>query len=738
MAEELELPDEVYGFGSWLLWVLATRATAIVDRAFAAGPARPSRHYGMVDGHPVPTPSLVAWLLTAAESGTPLDRLADRDRRLDERQKVLRTVVSRAIGGEPRLFKDGWLRQLAAVCGFGDPELDLLARSRDDEGYPVDPEALRAAIARTLRSGALRGGRQGGLVSADQVVVGEIPREPPGFVARDLLGPLADAAQRGSVAVVCAVTGMRGVGKTQLAAAYARARVSAGDKLVGWVNAETVDTLVAGLARVAGRLEVADPDGDSAESARRLCEHLQTRAAAGLLVFDNAVSPEQLRPFLPATGGTQVVITSTDQAFTELGEAVDVAAFTRAESLGYLQARTGLADDSGADAVASELDDWPLGLAQAAAAIRRQRLTYPSYLQRVRSVPVAALLGAIPGGDYPRPAAAALLLSLQAAEADDGSGLVSRVLRVVAALSPDGVGRILLAGLGDPGGEAQVDAALERCVAGSLLTWSVTGDALIMHRLLGRVLREREQASGQWAATLTAALDLLEAALFPEEQAWARRDEGARLAAHIEALWDAGAGPGAADPALRLRLLRARSWAVRQLLAAADLSRAIDLGAQVVGDCQLFLGASQPDTLTAQNNLARVYFAAGALQQAIPLFERTLADRERALGADHPDTLTSVDDLARACLAAGKLEQAIPLYERVLADRERVLGADHVDTFTSRDSLAGAYREAGRMHQAIALQEQTLAESERVLGPATRAPLDQGTTSLAHTGSWAS
>ena len=101
MAEELELPDEVYGFGSWLLWVLATRATAVVDRAFAAGPARPSRHYGMVDGHPVPTPSVVAWLLTAAESGVPLDQLMVRDARLDERQRVLRTVVSRAIGGEP-------------------------------------------------------------------------------------------------------------------------------------------------------------------------------------------------------------------------------------------------------------------------------------------------------------------------------------------------------------------------------------------------------------------------------------------------------------------------------------------------------------------------------------------------------------------------------------------------------------------------------------------------------------
>src|ERR1017187_2876749 len=215
MAEELELPDEAFGFGSWLLWLLATRATGVVDGAFAAGPARPSRHYGMVDGHPVPTPSLVAWLLTAAESGIPPDRRAARgarDARLAERQKVLRTIVSRAVGGEPRLFKDAWLRDLAAVCGLGDPELDLLARSRDDEGYPVDPQALRTAIGRTLRARPAAGERGVAGTSAGQVVVGEIPREPPGFVVRETLGRLANAAGGGRVAVVCAVTGLRGVG----------------------------------------------------------------------------------------------------------------------------------------------------------------------------------------------------------------------------------------------------------------------------------------------------------------------------------------------------------------------------------------------------------------------------------------------------------------------------------------------------------------------------------------------
>ena len=74
MDGNLKPPNEIWGFGSWLLWMIATRATALVDKLYKSKRANAGKKYGWVEGHGVPTPSVVAWLLLAAELAVPRGR----------------------------------------------------------------------------------------------------------------------------------------------------------------------------------------------------------------------------------------------------------------------------------------------------------------------------------------------------------------------------------------------------------------------------------------------------------------------------------------------------------------------------------------------------------------------------------------------------------------------------------------------------------------------------------------
>ena len=78
----------------------------------------------------------------------------------------------------------------------------------------------------------------------------------PGLQPRPaLLAQLNRTTQRSPVVVL---TGTWGVGKTQLAAAYARARLASGWRLIAWVNARDSESLLAGLAAVAEATGLSD------------------------------------------------------------------------------------------------------------------------------------------------------------------------------------------------------------------------------------------------------------------------------------------------------------------------------------------------------------------------------------------------------------------------------------------------------------------------------------------------
>ena len=620
---------------------------------------------------------------------------------------------------------------------FGDRQDAFRSRVRDS-GLTIqsfaNPDMLGRLVERSLRDLAQtrRGGSGGRRGLVPVVVVGDVPQEPAGFQPRaDLLAELDAPGPRGRVQVVHAVTGMRGVGKTQLAAAYARARIDAGWRLVAWVNAENTAAVRGGLAEVAAALGLDEGTGDAEAAGRAVRRRLEAGGDRCLLVFDNAADPADLLPFLPAAGAARVLITSNERPVGDLGAGVAVDVFTWQEALAFLAGRTGSDDAAGARVLAGELGRLPLALAQAAAVIAAQRLDYPAYLERLRAKPVDQLLQRESAGRYPHGLAAAVLLALDAVRAEDGSGVCGAVMDLVAVLSAAGVPRAVLHAAGQAGALSEeneaaggvppdtVDEAVGRLAGSSLLTFSTGGGTVTAHRLVMRVIRERLARQGRLAAACQAAATVLQARAGSLEQAWqdrlARRDVAEQILAVHE---HAAPFSGEDGSDLTQAVLRLRGWAVWFLNDLGDsTAQAIQVGEPLLADLERVLGPDHPDTLQSRNNLAAAYVAAGRAAEAIPLHERTLAGRERVLGPDHPSTLGSRNNLADTYRAAGRAAEAIELHERTLADYERVLGPDHPDTLNSRNNLAASYVAAGRATEAIGLHERTLADRERVLGP---------------------
>jgi RNA polymerase sigma factor (sigma-70 family) len=564
--------------------------------------------------------------------------------------------------------------------------------------------------------------------TSGHVVVGDIPVEPSCFQPR--AGLLAELDRAGAqVSVIHSVKGQHGLGATQLAAAYARAKLAADWRLVAWVNGADTGSLLAGLAAVADA--TGWPGGDSGPGATDACaavrHGLEIDGDRCLLVFDDVSDPDVVRPFIPVGGTAKVLITSNRQSAASLGSLVPVDTFSADEALAFLAERTGWDDEAGAAAVAAALDHLPLALALAASVMAgQQRGGYAWYLDRLQAVPADVSLI----GDDRQPntlgLARAVLLSLQAVRAADRTGICTRVMEIMAGLSSAGVHRELLYSAGQAGVLATggrlvaadlVDRVLEWLSGRSLLTFSLDGNTVVLHRLVARVIRNGLARRGRSTAAHEAAafvLDVYSRALVGSQDRQAVRGILQQVTALLDSL---AAAATEINGELAWVLLRLRFVAFYHLLELGDSTpRAIAIGEPLAEDLERLLGPDHPDTLNARNSLAAAYLAAGRVAEAIPLFELVLSVQQRVLGPDDPETLISQNNLASAYQDAGRAVEAIRLYELNLEMRERLLGPDDPSTLNSRGNLAAAYRDGGRVAEAIPLLEQTLADRERVLG----------------------
>ncbi|WP_180995418.1 tetratricopeptide repeat protein [Microcystis aeruginosa] len=120
------------------------------------------------------------------------------------------------------------------------------------------------------------------------------------------------------------------------------------------------------------------------------------------------------------------------------------------------------------------------------------------------------------------------------------------------------------------------------------------------------------------------------------------------------------------------------------------------------------LGEEHSDVATSFNNLAELYCSQGKYKEAESLRLKCLEIEKQTLGEEHPQFATSLNNLALLYKYQGRYEEAEPLYLQALDLRKRLLGDNHPDVAGSLNNLANLYQSQGRYTEAEPLLVEAL------------------------------
>lgn len=543
--------------------------------------------------------------------------------------------------------------------------------------------------------------------------VGRFPKSAADALEREADRRLwSTSDQRGEATLSHVLSGMGGVGKTQLAARLAHRLWHAGElDLLVWIDASSRGSIVSDMRLAAARVTGRAADDPAVDAEHFLDWLARPTGRRWMVVLDNVTDPKDLNGLYPPDNpnGRMVITTRRrDAALKRYGTRVDVDVFTPEEAVDFLDGRLGGDAEAirGAEELSDALGGLPLALAQAAAFIEDQHgFSCERYLGRFldRRRRLADLAPeSLPDG-HVEPYAATWSLSLEAAEQGRYRGVAGAILRLASMLSPNGIPPALLDTV--PGrrylrqsinalgptaeGEALIDedtstGALSRLNKLSLLDWD--GDLFRVHALIQRAVFEQMSRCDREAAAGAAADALLR--MWPERG----RDfaSASLLRANALELFQAS-GDALFKPAVHTVLYRAGDS-----LGAVGLAKAAEV---YFGDLLIRSGRlgnlGRRDSIKIQRQLAKWRAEAGDSVSATANRRNVVQTLRKQYGDRHSETMRARRQLASTLGESGAVTEAITELTELRDLQAEHLGANAIETLVTRMELARWIGEGG-------------------------------------------
>jgi tetratricopeptide (TPR) repeat protein len=525
---------------------------------------------------------------------------------------------------------------------------------------------------------------------------------------------------------VAALTGLGGMGKTQIAAHYAYSHRHE-YRAVLWCLADSVDSLNLGLAAMAHTLDLPVKDVPEQKLIIAAVKNWLATHTHWLLVLDNVDEVKIVGELITLAKGEaqHVLLTTRAQVTKPFAQSVAVqkmpwdegARFLLRRALdelrdisGEIQEGYDERDEKDAIKLVNMLGALPLALDQAGAYIRETQCGFAGYLDRYQTHGHVLLQKRgmlLSDQDHSEPVAETWLLSFEKIAAENPTAI--EILSLCAFLYPDSIPEEVF----QAWDVLALDKALKIILKYSFVKRDPKNKILTIHRLVQTILRHGMDEGTRRIYAEIAVRAVV--SVFPQGNIkvseWATCERllpCAQTCIELIEEWELESE----DAGLLLILI---GYYLKD--SKADYEQTKLLYERALAIREKVFGKEHSEVATSFNNLAELHRTQGDYEQAKPLYERSLAIWEKVHGKEHPLVATSLNNLALLLYdSQGDYEQAKPLHERALAIREKVYGKEHSDVANSLNNLAELHSTQGDYDQAKPLFERALAIDEKVYG----------------------